>query len=188
MSYHEIACARCATWNPPSNRFCVTCALPMGSAKPDVEAASEALGPYEPPDPNDPDPIRGIKLLAERSGYDATPSGHGWRVIVPLPLDRRQAVYIGRGGVDRTGRASLELVSVCGPADDRAARRLLLMNAKSVDGHFAIKSLRGEEYFVVVHNLAVELIEHLDAGRLIRTIAESADSLEDRLTRGLDLY
>ena len=160
----------------------------MGTAKPDVDAASEALGPYEPPDPNDPDPVRGIRLLAERSGYEVSPSGHGWRVMVPLPLDRRQAVYLGSGGVDRSGRAILELVSVCGPADDRASRRLLLMNAKSSDGHFAIKSLRGEEYFVVVHNLAVDLVEHLDAGSLIRGIAELADGLEDRLTRGLDLY
>ncbi len=188
MSYHELACARCATWNSPSNRFCLVCALPLGTAKPDADAASEALGPYEPPDPHDPDHSRGIRLLAERSGYEASPSGHGWRVVVPLPLDRRQAVYLGRGGVDHTGRAILELVSVCGPADDRAARRLLLLNARSVDGHFAIKSLRGEEYFVVIHNVDSELVEHLDAGKLIRSIAEAADRLEDRLTRGLDLY
>ena len=57
-----------------------------------------------------------------------------------------------------------------------------------VDGHFAIKVLRGEEYFVVIQNLAAESVAHLDAAGLVRRIAEAADGLEDRLSRGRDLY
>jgi hypothetical protein len=62
------------------------------------------------------------------------------------------------------------------------------MNARMVEGHFAIKILRGEEYFVVIHNLPVDASAQIDAAGLVERIAETADSLEDRLTRGRDLF
>ena len=58
------------------------------------------------------------------------------------------------------------------------------MNARTVEGHHAIKLLRGEEYFVVTHNLAASSSAEADAHGLIRRIAEAADGLEDRLSRG----
>ena len=123
-----------------------------------------------------------------RADCQANPSGHGWRLVVDLPLDRAQAVYIGHAGTDPAGRPIVGLVSVCGPANDRDARILLKLNARAVEGHFAIKVLRGEEYFVVLRNLELESIEGLDAPSLVRRIAETADGLEDRLTRGRDMY
>ena len=48
--------------------------------------------------------------------------------------------------------------------------------------------LRGEEYFVVIDNLAVDMLKSIDAARLVRRVAEVADGLEDRLSRGRDLY
>jgi hypothetical protein len=105
-----------------------------------------------------------------------------------LQLDRRQAVYVGHAGTDPEGRAIVALVSVCGPANERDSRILLKLNARSVEGHFAIKVLRGEEYFVVLQNLAAESVPNHDAAGLVRRIAEAADGLEDRLSRGRDLY
>src|SRR4051794_4528393 len=113
MSLTTIVCARCATGNHLASRFCVGCGLPMGSVMPDSGAASEALGPYEAPEPADPDTSRMIRDLVARSGYESAPSGHGWRMLVPLQLDRRQVVYIGHAGTDPEGRAILALVSVC---------------------------------------------------------------------------
>ncbi len=95
---------------------------------------------------------------------------------------------MGCSGVDPERRPLLSLVSVCGPANDLDARILLKLNARSVEGHFAIKVLRGEEYFVVIHNVTPESVEHLDVNGLVRRIAEAADGLEDRLSRGRDLY
>jgi hypothetical protein len=80
------------------------------------------------------------------------------------------------------------LVSVCGPVNDRDCRTLLKLNARIVEGHFAIRVLRGEEYFVVIDNIAVDMLSSIDAARLFRRIAEVADGLEDRLSRGRDLY
>ncbi|MGE3820586.1 MAG: hypothetical protein AB7I30_14330 [Isosphaeraceae bacterium] len=188
MSPTQIVCARCTVDNHTSARFCERCGLPLGSATPDAEAGADALGPYESLDPEDADTPRLIRELVERSGYAASPSGHGWRLDVPLQLDRRQAVYVGHAGTDPEGRSILSLVSVCGTANHRDARILLKLNARMVEGHFAIKVLRGEEYFVVIDNLAAETALFVEAQGLIRRIAEVADGLEDRLSRGLDLY
>ncbi len=187
MSF-TIACARCMAGNHDLNRFCETCGLPLGSAEADADAGLDALGTYEPPDPADADPTPLVRDLVARSGFDSVPAGHGWCVVVPLKLDRRQVVYLGPAGSDAEGRAILALVSVCGPANNRDARLLLKWNARSVEGHFAIKVLRGEEYFVVVRNVAVESLPALDPARLLGRIAEMADGLEDRLSRGRDLY
>lgn len=188
MSSSTIACARCTRGNIPSTRFCEWCGLPLGGVMPDAEAGNDALGPYEAPEPADPDTVRLIRELVARSGYEAGPSSHGWRMVVPLQLDRRQGVYVGYAGTDPEGRSILSLVSVCGPANDRDTRILLKLNARSVEGHFAIKVLRGEEYYVVIHNLACDALAQLDPSSIVRRIAEAADGLEDRLTRGLDIY
>jgi hypothetical protein len=184
-----LVCARCTFGNHPSTRFCVKCGLPQGSAMPDAVAGIEALGPYEAPEPADPDTSRMLRDLVQHSGFEAVPSGHGWRVVVPLQLDRRQAVYAGYAGTDPEGRALISLVSVCGPANDRDARKLLKLNARAVEGHFAIRVLRGEEYFVVIENLFADTIDRRNVpSGLVQRIAETADGLEDRLSRGLDLY
>lgn len=183
-----ISCARCTSGNHPSVRFCSGCGLPMGAAQADAGAALDALGPYEAPEPADPDANRLIRDLVARSGLEATSSGHGWRVVVPLELDRKQAVYIGYAGVDPSGRSIVSLVSICGTANERDPRILLQMNARMVEGHFAIKILRGEEYFVVIQNMPIHEALPIDASSLVQRIALTADSLEDRLTRGRDLF
>jgi len=188
MMPQTIACARCTRANHPASRFCGGCGLPLGAATPDAEAGSDALGPYEAPEPADADTDHLIRELVVQSGFDATPSGFGWRLDVPLHLDRRQAVYVGYAGTDREGRPILALVSVCGPANDRDNRDLLKLNARTVEGHFAVKMLRGEEYFVYIQNVAAEASAHLDAPGLVKRIALEADRLEDRLSRGRDLY
>jgi hypothetical protein len=188
MAVILIVCARCTVSNHPSTRFCTKCGLPLGSAQPDAVAGSDALGPYEAPEPADPDTARLLRELAHRSGFEARPSGPGWRLDVPLHLDRRQAVYVGYAGVDPEGRSILSLVSVCGPANERDARILLKLNARAVEGHFAIRVLRGEEYFVVIENVPADALERIDPSPLVRRIALTADGLEERLSRGRDIY
>ena len=188
MPFTVMVCHRCTAPNHPSTRFCTNCSLPLGTLGADAEAGIDALGPYEAPDPRDADVGRRLGVFVTASGYESTPSGHGWRMVVPLPMDRRQAVYAGYAGADAEGRAILALVSVCGPATDRDARSLLKLNARVVEGHFAIKVLLGEEYFVVIHNLAVSDAPAVDPPGLVRRVAETADGLEDKLSRGRDLY
>jgi hypothetical protein len=188
MSTSLIACARCAQGNHFSTRFCVGCGLPLGVGEADASAGSDAIEPYEAPEPADPDVSRVLREFVARSGLDAVPCSHGWRIVVPARFDRQQAVYVGPAGTDPEGRALLAMVSVCGPANDRDCRILLKHNARMVEGHFAIRVLRGEEYFVVVENLLAETANRLDARGIIQRVAQTADGLEDRLSRGRDLY
>jgi hypothetical protein len=188
MPLVTIVCARCTLANHVSDRYCAACGLPMGALQPDAEAGSDALEPYESPEPADPDVTRLIVEFVKRTRHEANPFARGWQLVVPLRLDRKQAVYVGPAGTDAEGRALMGLVSVCGPVNDRDCRTLLKLNARIVDGHFAVRVLRGEEYFVVIENLAVDAIESIDAQRLVRRLAELADGLEDRLSRGRDIY
>ncbi len=41
---------------------------------------------------------------------------------------------------------------------------------------------------MVIENVPAESVGRLDSANLVRRIAEAADGLEDRLSRGLDLY
>ena len=183
-----IVCARCTLPNHVSDRYCTNCGLPLGAVQADAGAGSDALGPYEAPEPADPDIAQLIREFIRRGGYEANPSGPGWQIVVPIRLDRKQAVYIGPAGVDGEGRTILGLASICGPVNDRDCRTLLKLNARIVEGHFAIRVLRGEEYFVVIENVPADTLRSLDANGLIRRIAELADGLEDRLSRGGDIY
>jgi hypothetical protein len=188
MAMVTIVCARCTQPNHISERFCADCGLPLGSLQPDAEAAFDALDPYEAPEPADPDVARMIIDFVKRTGLHANSSGRGWQIVVPMRLDRKQAVYVGPAGTDIEGRAMLSLVSVCGPVNDRDCRSLLKLNARVAEGHFAIKVLLGEEYFVVMDNVGVDMLKSVDAARLVQRVAELADGLEDRLSRGRDLY
>lgn len=188
MPFVNLVCARCTAENHPASRFCSSCGLPLGSAEPDVDAALEALGPYESPEPADPDVRHAIREFVEAAGFEATPAGHGWRLVVSLRKDRRQAVYVGSIGTDPDGRGIVSLVSVCGPATARDAGSLLKLNAMAVEAHFAIKVLRGEEYFIVAGNLTVAALAGTDPASLVRRVAAAADGLEERLTRGRDLF
>ena len=183
-----IVCARCTLPNPVTARYCGACGLPLGALQPDAGAGIDALGPYELPDPADPDVARLIRDFVRRAGFESNTAGRGWQVVVPLQQDRRQAVYLGPAGTDADGRAIIALVSVCGPVNDRDCRTLLKLNARIVEGHFAIRVLRGEEYFVVIENLPADFLPSLDAQALIRRVAELADGLEERLSRGGDIY
>ncbi len=181
-------CSRCPAVNPVAARFCAGCGLPLGAAEADAGAWIDVLGPYEAPEPADPDVSRLVRDFVTRAGCDAQPSGANWRLDVLLPMGRKQAVFLGDAGLGTDDRRIVTLVSISGTANDRDPRILLKLNARSVEGHFAIKVLRGEEYFVVIRNLSVLELANADAHGLVYRIAEAADSLEDRLTRGRDLY
>ena len=188
MPSTPIPCARCTTENHRASRFCSGCGLPIGAAEADAGAWVDVLGPYEDPDPADPDVSRQVRDFVTRVDSDSQPIGLNWRVDVLLPMGRKQAVFLGAVGLDAEGRPLVALASISGTANDRDPRILLKLNARTVAGHFAIKVLQGEEYFVVIHNLAAEHLAATDADRLVRYIAETADNLEDRLSRGRDLF
>lgn len=188
MGSASIACARCAAANHPSNRFCEVCGLPLGAAQADASAVFDVLRSYDHPEPDEPEVGESLGHFIERAGFEVMPHGSGWCLLVPLPLDRKQAVYVGAVGKDPEGRSLVSLVSVCSPANSRDASNLLKLNSRRVEGHFAIRVLRGEEYFVVIELMPASSLAMTDTAALVRRIASAADGLEDRLSRGLDVF
>jgi hypothetical protein len=188
MPLMNLSCARCTAENHPAIRFCESCGLPLGTAEPDAEAAFDALGPYEAPEPSASDAKRLARKFAEAAGFRVSPAIHGWRCDVPLRHDRHQAVYVGPTAFGPESRIGVSLVSVCGPANARDALDLLMINTHAAEAHYAVKVLRGESYFIVVSNLVAELLPAIDPKELVNRIATLADGLEGRLTRGRDLF
>jgi hypothetical protein len=188
MAQVTVVCARCASDNLETNRFCEACGLPLGTASPDTSLDLDVIAPQEALDAAEPHLGGALREFVEATGLDASRSGPAWRVVVPVAGARKQAVFIGASGTDDEDQPVVSLVSVCGPANERDLRPLLKINARAGEGSFAIRVLRGEEYFVVVRNLAAGQLDPADAPRLVRRIAEAADRLEDRLSRGRDLY
>ena len=181
-------CARCPTVNPVASRFCAGCGLPLGAAEADAGAWVDLLGPDDGPESADPEVARVVRDFVSRAGADVRSVGGNWRLDVLLPMGRKQAVYVGEAGIRAELGSIVTLVSISGTANDRDPRILLKWNARTVEGHFAIKVLRGEEYFVVIRNLPAGELAGLDAQAVVFRIASTADSLEDRLTRGRDLF
>ena len=157
--------------------------------KPTPARASHRWGRTEAPEPADLDMRVCAAGFGSAADFDSQPAGHGWRIDVPLHLDRRQAVYLGYAGVDVEGlRVARARLGVRAGQRPRTRGKLLKLNAHTVEGHFAIRVLRGEEYFVVIENLPADAVDRLDPSPIVRRIAVTADSLEDRLSRGKDLY
>ena len=191
-----VTCAKCAAENDPAARCCTRCGLPFNSPLPDNDpaVANSSEASFDPPDTAtfeavSLDLMRVIHDFAVRSGFELHRiPRHGYRLTVQLPNERHQAVYIGHIGADRENRPTIGLISVCGTVNDRDCRSLLKQNAITVDGHFAIKTLRGEDYFVYVLNITADYARIVDAHHLVRRIAETADQMEQRLSRGKDVF
>lgn len=188
MPFLTISCARCTSENAPAIRHCESCGLPLGSAEPDADAAFDALGPYEAPEPTAADSRRLARRMAEESGFRTSPAPNGWRCDVPLRLDRRQAVFVGPAALGPGSEAGVSLVSICAPANVRDALELLKFNTHATLAHYAVKVLRGESYFVLVANLTAPQLPTVEPRALVLGMAELADGLEGRLSRGRDLF
>ena len=58
--------------NHVSERYCSCCGLPLGAVLADAGAGTDALGPYEVPDPADPDVARLILEFVRRADTKPT--------------------------------------------------------------------------------------------------------------------
>ena len=148
-----------------------------------------SLDPYEAPEPADPDIERLIRefvalLRASTSCPPATAGGSR----SPRRLDRKQAVYVGPAGTDAErppfARPGLGL---------RAGQRPRLPDpaqAERADDRRPLRDPRppGRGVFRRHREPARRYLASVDPRRIVRRIAELADGLEDRLSRGRDLY
>jgi hypothetical protein len=179
-----IVCAHCQTSNLRAARYCVQCGHLLG------EPASSAAEPEpnESPEVAADATLERIRAIVLRSGHECTQTRVGYRLRVKLDGNRGQTVHVLFGGKDDSGDDLISFLSVCGAADERNARVLLKRNSRMLHGHFAIRTMNGQEYFVVQANQLAESADELKVKNTLAYLAQQADHIEAQLSKGRDLY
>ncbi|MBI1325507.1 protein kinase [bacterium] len=109
-----------------------------------------------------------------------------WRVIMRLPRDRIQEVYleIEKGPL---GQTSLTVYSVCGPADPANFEFALRLNNDLPYVGISIRDVNGQAMFIMTRTFDRASLRSSEIRNTIHEIARRADWVEELLTK-MDLY
>jgi len=109
-----------------------------------------------------------------------------WRVIIRLPKDRIQEVYleIEKGPL---GQTSLTMYTVCGPADPANFEFALRLNSDLPYVGISISDVNGQPMFIMTRTFDRASLRSSEIRNTIHEIARRADWVEELLTK-MDLY
>lgn len=109
-----------------------------------------------------------------------------WRVIMRLPRDRLQEVYleIERGPL---GQSSLTIYSVCSPADPKNYEFVLRLNNDMPYVGISIRDVNGQPMFIMTRTFDRASLRSSEIRSTIYEIARRSDWVEEQLTK-TDLY
>ena len=109
-----------------------------------------------------------------------------FRVIVPVPGDRLQEVYI-EATEGRLGERLLTVYSVCAPASADHYEFALKLNAELTYGSLSIREVNGAPMFVMSRTYGHAQITPADLKATVAEIARRSDKIEEQLTN-MDLF
>jgi serine/threonine-protein kinase len=124
--------------------------------------------------------VEGLNCLVQQGGRDQ------FRILVPVPGDRLQEVYI-EVSEGRKRERFLTVYSVCAPAEPKHYEFALRTNSELTHGGLSIREVHGSPMFVMSRNFARPSVTPADLRAAIVEIARRGDSVEKRLT-SIDLY
>ncbi len=104
-----------------------------------------------------------------------------FRVIVPVPGDRIQEVYIEVSS-GRKHERLLSVYSVCAPADPRHYEFALTLNAELTIGGLSVREVNGQPMFVMTRTYARGHVTPADIRSAVQEIARRGDWVEQQLT------
>ncbi len=130
------------------------------------------------------DPKAMIRSVATAADYKIVESGDAWQITVPVGSLRKQSIHVEFGRGDEAGHAIVNYWSICGPAVDRNAMKLLEYNTKMLHGAFAVRQVNGSRLVVIQVNQLAETLDPLDISRVLSAIAWQADKVEQKLGGG----
>jgi serine/threonine-protein kinase len=109
-----------------------------------------------------------------------------WRVIMRLPKERLQEVYleIERGPL---GQTSLTVYSVCGPADTNDYEFVLRLNNDLPYVGISIRDVNGQAMFIMTRTFDRASLRSTEIRGTVYEIARRSDWVEEQLTK-MDLY
>ncbi len=184
MGEEAKICTSCELENGAGSSFCIRC----GKGLTEATAGAGELEPHACPDVPGSDTEERMQQVVEKTGFETSRSQAGWRVVVPLAEDRLQKVYIMFNGRDDIGDEIVSMLSVCGPVKEHFATNLLRLNSTMSCGAFGVKTIQGNEYFVVSANVPVSSLDPDKTGTVLFEIARRADAVENQLSQGNDVY
>lgn len=179
----SAVCPACKFENAAAARFCVQCG--MTTNEDSTDAAD--LTPNPRPEIMRAETSALLLRVAKESGYKCIDTKAGIRVTVPMG-ERKQRVHVAFNGQDDEGHDVISFISVCGEYNAKHNQRLLHFNARMTYGAFAIKTIKGKEYFVVCANQLAETADLAEIRKILFEVARCADRIEERISGGKDVF
>ncbi|MCH8042196.1 MAG: SPFH domain-containing protein, partial [Planctomycetes bacterium] len=134
------------------------------------------------------DPKAVVRSVVQAAGYKLEETGEVWQITVPIGPLRKQVVTVSFGKDEKTGDATVNYRSICGPASEKNAMALLRYNTKIFHGAFAVQKIDGGEVVVVQTNALADTLDPLEVSRVLSAIAWQADKVEQKLVGGEDKH
>ncbi len=190
MTTRVRVCPSCRFESPAQAFNCTRCGEMLVCT---ASVRSSGRGAVDPePDESAEAPRAETEKLLERvvsgAGLEHRRTRAGYVVVVPLAGDRRQKVHVLFAGRDDEGQDVISFLSICGPADDRRAMALLRFNSKLTYAALAVRSIKGEDYFVVTANQLAATADAEEIRKMLIEVAKRADAVEKKIGSGKDVY
>jgi membrane protease subunit (stomatin/prohibitin family) len=128
------------------------------------------------------DPKAVVRAAAAAAGYKIEESGEIMQITVPVGALRKQRVTVEFGQKDADGNAIVNYWSACGPFEEKNAAALLQYNTSTIHGAFAVKNIADKQMVVLQTNQLADMLNPLEAGKILAAIAWQADQVEQKLT------
>lgn len=181
-------CPSCDFENHSSSQFCIQCGQDLTAEAEEAEEEQTEPEPHERPEMPQDETERMLQRIVEESDFEHEKTRAGWKVAVTMGEDRTQKVYVMFNGKDNDGNDIISFLSVCGRARRDAAMQLLRLNSREPYGAFAVKTIQGKEYFVMVANQLAQTADLKEVQTLLTRVAVRADDIERELSGGKDVF
>lgn len=180
----SAVCGACKFENTSGTRFCIQCGMTLQPAG----ANGDELAPNPNPEIAQAETEALLKRVAHEAGIECRETGAGYRVTISLGGDRKQRVHVTFNGRDEDGHDIISFLSVCGEFDPKHAENLLRVNNKMLFGAFAIRTIKGKDYYVVTANQLAHTADLDEIKKTLFEVARRADGVEERIGGGKDVF
>jgi membrane protease subunit (stomatin/prohibitin family) len=127
------------------------------------------------------DPQALVRAVATAAGYEIVEDGDAWTITVPTGSLRKQVVQVRFDAKDEEGHALISYTSICGPATENNAMKLLRYNTRLVHGAFAVADFGSGEMVVIQANQLADTADPMEVTRVLTSVAWQADKVEEKL-------
>ena len=135
------------------------------------------------------DPVSKIRDAVAGTNFQLTidPSGRKHTIVVPLPDNRKQTVFVITSGRDGDGASLICVYTLCGPATSDNYELALKYNMKIAFGALAINQHNNQKMFVMVDAMLNDSTDTTELRKSIASVAKHGDRVENDLT-GKDVH